>query len=74
MGFAGYRLSAVDGFDAERRPVAFVFFWGARLGVDEVVCLQAEALDLTGGDVDIVGMARRSSGPAQEAVGFSRCR
>ena len=49
------RVVAVDGFDAEQREVAFVFFGRADRAGDRVAVAEAEAADLARRDVDVVG-------------------
>ncbi len=46
---------AVDGFDAEEREISFGFLGRTDLALDDVAVAQAEAADLAGADVDVVG-------------------
>ncbi len=50
-----FGVFAVDGFDAEEREITFGFLGGTDLSLDDVPVAQAEASDLAGADVDVVG-------------------
>ncbi|MFM1944278.1 MAG: hypothetical protein RI897_3260 [Verrucomicrobiota bacterium] len=51
FGLIGFFVA--DLFHFEEGEEAFLFFWGADLAVDDVTCLEVEAADLGGGDVNI---------------------
>ncbi len=49
------RILEVDGVDLEQREVALAFFRAADLAVEGVAGAQAEAADLRGRDIDVIG-------------------
>ncbi len=59
-----FRVFEIEGVDLEQREVALALFGGADMAFDRVAGAQAEAADLRGRDVDVVG--------AGEIVGFRR--
>ena len=63
----GLDVDAVDGVDAEQAPVLLLLARGAHGARDAVADAEAEAADLAGGDVHVVG-ARQETVPAHEAV------